>query len=169
VFIAIILRWLVVGSYEVNGDSMEPNFHNGDRLIVDKLSYKVGQIKRGDVIVFHATPTDDYIKRVIGLPNDKIEYKHDQLYVNGKKVNEPYLSDYKHKYHSLTEDFTLKQLTKVSRVPKGKLWVMGDNRRNSTDSRYLGFIDEDKVVGKVELRYYPFNDIALFTNPFKVQ
>ncbi|GGE44060.1 signal peptidase I [Pullulanibacillus camelliae] len=162
--IALVVRHFLFGNYVVQGKSMQPTFQDGNRLIVNKIDYDISKPKRFDVIVFHATKTDDYIKRVIGLPGDKIAYKHDVLYVNGQPVKEPYLEPYKKDLTTgqLTEDFTLKGKTGQTRVPKDKLWVMGDNRRVSEDSRYFGFVDMKQVVGKVDLRYYPFDQTKLF-------
>lgn len=161
VIIALLIRNFIFSNYIVRGESMMPTLQDGNRLIVNKLDYSLGKPHRFDVIVFHATSTDDYVKRVIGLPGDTIQYKNDQLYVNGQKVAESYLKKYKSELpngQNLTENFNLKSLTGKSRVPKGKLWVMGDNRRNSEDSRYFGFIDQHKVVGKVSLRYWPMKE-----------
>jgi signal peptidase I len=148
----------------VDGPSMMPTLQNNNRLIVNKVVYDFGQPHYGDIIIFHATPTQDFVKRVIGLPGDTIVYKNDQLYRNGKKVPEPYLTLYKKQRTSgaFTDDFSLIKLTGKLKVPKGKLWVMGDNRPISEDSRRIGFIDENKVVGKVSLRYYPFSEITYF-------
>ncbi len=165
--IAIIIRSFILQNYVVEGVSMMPTLQNGNRLIVNKLSYHVFQPKRFDIIIFHATPTADYVKRVIGLPGDTITYKNDVLYVNGKKVDEPYLKPYKSKLlpgQELTKDFSLDTLDstgRVTHVPKGKLFVMGDNRLNSEDSRYFGFVDESQIVGKVDLRYWPLNEFSL--------
>jgi len=162
--IALVVRHFLFGNYVVEGKSMQPTFQDGNRLIVNKIDYDISKPKRYDVIVFHATKTDDYIKRVIGLPGDKIVYKNDTLYVNDRRVPEPYLDRYKKALTTgqLTENFTLKDVTGQIRVPKGKLWVMGDNRRVSEDSRYFGFVDMKQVVGKVDLRYYPFGKAKLF-------
>ncbi|HET6872726.1 MAG TPA: signal peptidase I [Sporolactobacillaceae bacterium] len=163
VIIAVVIRSFIFTNYVVEGQSMMPTLQDGNRLIVNKIVYHISEPKRYDIIIFHATPTEDYVKRVIGLPGDKIEYKNDVLYVNGKKVPEPYLNQYKSQLTSgdLTQNFTLKQDTGRTTVPKGKLFVMGDNRRNSVDSRIFGFVDMSKVVGKVDLRYWPLNEISL--------
>lgn len=165
ILIVIILRSFILGNYIVDGPSMMPTLHNGDRLIVNKINYRFSQPRRFDVVIFHATPTNDYVKRVIGLPGDTIRYTNDQLYINNKPVNEPFLDSLKkeNKTGELTWNFTLKGLTGETRVPKGKLWVMGDNRQNSVDSRFpeVGFVSESKVVGKVDLRYWPLNSFGI--------
>jgi len=163
VIIAIVIRSFIFTNYIVEGQSMMPTLQDGNRLIVNKIDYDITKPHRFDIIVFHATPTDDYVKRVIGLPGDTIEYKNDVLYINGKKVDEPYLKPYKEQLVSglLTENFTLKDITGVDRVPKGKVFVMGDNRRNSVDSRRFGFVDMNQIVGKVDLRYWPISEFNM--------
>ncbi|GGH84491.1 signal peptidase I [Pullulanibacillus pueri] len=161
VIIAIVVRSFIFTNYIVDGSSMMPTLQDGNRLIVNKIDYDFTQPKRFDIIIFHATPTDDYVKRVIGLPGDTVQYKNDTLYVNGKKYDEPYLKPYKEQISqgNLTYDFTLKDIPNgQERVPKGKVFVLGDNRRNSQDSRYFGFVDMDKIVGKVNVRYWPFDE-----------
>ncbi len=113
------------------------------------------------------TKKEDYVKRIIGLPGDHIEYKHDKLYINGQFVDEPYLEKYKKEINGrqLTGDFTLEELTKEKTVPPGYIFVVGDNRLGSWDSRHFGFVKADTVVGKVDLRYWPIQEVQ--TNFFK--
>lgn len=155
----VFIRTFFISNYVVDGESMTPTLQDGNKLIVNKIGYQIVDFDRFDVIVFHANEEEDYVKRIIGLPGDQIEYKNDQLFVNGKKVNEPYLT--KHHNQALTrrftEDFTLAEKTGVEIVPEGKLFVLGDNRLGSNDSRQFGFIDVDQVVGKVNLRYWPLD------------
>ncbi|GGB06732.1 signal peptidase I [Macrococcus hajekii] len=123
-------------------------------------------IQRGDVIVFHASQDKDYIKRLIGVPGDTVEYKEDQLYINDKKVEEKYLDENKqHKQHRvLTEDIGVKDMVNSegqSKIPEGRYLVLGDNRDNSSDSRYeLGLIKKNKVVGEAVVRLFPFDRMA---------
>lgn len=164
VIIAIVIRSFIFTNYVVEGQSMMPTLQDGNRLIVNKIDYDFTTPHRFDIVIFHATPTDDYVKRVIGLPGDTLEYKDDVLYINGKKVSEPYLQPYKNQLPDgvpLTKDFTLKEVTGETHVPKGKIFVMGDNRQNSVDSRRFGFVDINKIVGKVDLRYWPFSEVDL--------
>jgi len=158
--IFIVIRTFLFSNYVVDGESMMPTLQDGNKLVVNKIGYQIGDLHRFDVLVFHANEKEDYVKRVIGLPGDTVTYKNDKLYINGKYYEEPYLDTYKAESpgSKLTGDFTLEELTGEKKVPKGKLFVLGDNRRGSEDSRYFGFIDREQVVGKVNLRYWPLNE-----------
>ncbi len=160
VALAAIIRYFLFAPIVVDGLSMMPTLQHQDRMIVNKLSYKIGEPERFDIIVFHAPEEKDYIKRVIGLPGDRIEYKDDTLYVNGKAYEEPYLDQYKKEVEGpLTDPFTLEE-TRVGTqtVPEGELFVMGDNRRFSKDSRHIGTIPLEKVIGKTSIVYWPIKD-----------
>lgn len=143
-------------SYLVKGTSMFPTFKEDERVYVNKLSKLTNNYKTKDVIVFHEDKNNDYIKRVIGTPNDKVVYKQDVLYVNGKQIDEPYLSSNRENKFAeyLTDDFSVKDI-KGSKgqatIPKDKYLVLGDNRENSKDSRSeeVGLIDKKQIVGKV--------------------
>ncbi|NRD78105.1 signal peptidase I [Bacillus sp. BRMEA1] len=163
-FIALILAFIVRCFFSpatVLGASMEPTLKDHDHMIVSKI----GEPKRFDIIVFHATKNEDYIKRVIGLPGDHIEYKNDILYINGKPYEEPYLDKYKKEKKDngpLTYSFTLKDTAVGSDVvPKGHLFVMGDNRRISKDSRVIGAIPIEKVIGTTNIVFYPIKEIKI--------
>lgn len=158
--IAFLFRHFLFTPSIVHGESMAPTFHENDKLIISKIS----EIHRFDTIVFDAPDADEhYVKRVIGLPGDRVEMKDDVLYINGKPMEEPYLEaeDEGIPFEKLTGDFTLEELTGVSSVPKGTLFVLGDNRLNSKDSRYFGFITEESVLGEVKFRIYPFKEIGM--------
>ncbi|UFU00520.1 signal peptidase I [Radiobacillus kanasensis] len=162
VILAMIFRSFLFASYVVDGKSMEPTLYDGNLLMVNKVVYEWKDIDRFDVIIFHANKKEDYVKRVIGLPGDHIEYKNDQLYVNGEKVEEEYLKPFKEELDSsLTEDFTLESVTGKQKVPEGHLFVMGDNRRKSLDSRSFGFVSAETVVGKVDIRYWPMSQAGI--------
>ncbi|MDC3417243.1 signal peptidase I [Aquibacillus salsiterrae] len=161
VILAFFFRSYLFASYIVEGKSMEPTLHDGNLLMVNKLVKEEKKISRFDVIVFHANATEDYVKRVIGKPGDNIVYKDDQLFLNGEQINEAYLDRYrKNDGKPLTDDFTLEEVTGQTEVPEGKLFVLGDNRRESLDSRYFGFIDIESVVGKVDIRYWPVTELG---------
>lgn len=157
--IVALVRHYLFANYIVKGESMMPTIEEGNRLIVNKIELEFRSPERFDLIVFRANEEEDHIKRVIGLPGDAIKYENDQLYVNGKAVNEPYLDDYKKALvdGQLTEDFTLLEKTGYSTVPKGYYFVLGDNRRHSYDSRHIGFVSENEIVGIVNLRYWPLD------------
>jgi len=161
IIIFVIIRAFFFSNYVVEGESMMPTLQDGNKLVVNKMGYKMAGFHHFDVIVFHANEKDDYVKRVIGVPGDKIEYRDDHLYINGKKYEEPFLNEYRKQVSAgrLTGDFTLKEITGKKVVPEGKLFVLGDNRLGSWDSRHFGFISIDQVVGKVSIRYWPFNEI----------
>lgn len=157
---AFVIRTFLFSPAIVKGESMMPTLINQDRMVVTKI----GEPERFDVIVFHATESEDYVKRVIGLPGDRIEYKDDVLYINGKAYDEPYLDDYKEQLTGgpLTESFTLEETPIGSEtVPEGHLFVMGDNRRYSKDSRHIGAISMDQVVGTTKTVFWPVKDIKI--------
>ncbi|MCK6255780.1 signal peptidase I [Fictibacillus sp. KIGAM418] len=161
--LALLIKKFLFEQYVVYGESMMPTIQNGNRLIVNKLGYNLGEPKRFDLIVFHANAKEDYIKRVIGMPGERIAYQNDHLYINGKQIDEPYLDDYKKHITSgnLTGDFTLEEVTGQKVIPKGKVFVMGDNRLHSIDSRHIGLVDMKKIVGEVNLRYWPVKELEV--------
>lgn len=156
------IRYFLFAPIVVDGQSMMPTLEDNYRMIVNKIGYKIGKPERFDIIVFHATEEKDYIKRVIGLPGDYIEYKDDVLYINGEPIEEPYLDKYKKETEgALTYDFTLEEVTGLEKVPEGQLFVLGDNRRFSKDSRIIGTIEMDQVLGKTNLVYWPPSDFKI--------
>jgi len=162
--IAVLIRYILFTPIVVDGDSMMPTLNDGDRMIVNKIGYKLGEPDRFDIVVFHAPEGKDYIKRVIGLPGDTIEYKDDQLYINGKAYDEPYLDEYKSEITegTLTQDFTLQEIDPTLEViPEGYVFVMGDNRRYSKDSRHIGIVNEDELIGDTSLIFWPISDMKI--------
>ncbi|KKK36431.1 signal peptidase [Mesobacillus campisalis] len=163
VIIFAFIRIFFFTSYIVEGESMMPTLEEGNKLVVYKIGFQPEELERFDVIVFHANKKEDYVKRVIGLPGDEIEYRNDELFINGKKVDEPFLEKYRAKAFngSLTGNFTLEEITGKKKVPEGQLFVMGDNRHGSWDSRHFGYIPVKEVVGKVNLRYWPLEELDM--------
>lgn len=150
------IRSFVATNYEVIGKSMMPTLHDQDKVVISKLS----SIRRMDIVIFHSKEKEDYVKRVIGLPGDTISYENDELFINDQKVEEPFLSSYaayENLEENFTEDFELQELTGSMTVPPGKLFVLGDNRISSLDSRYFHFIDKKDVIGEVKLIYWPIS------------
>ncbi|SDK29153.1 signal peptidase I [Sediminibacillus albus] len=159
--IVVVCRHFLITPSIVEGESMMPTLHDGDRIILSKIS----KIQRFDEIAFQAPDSEDaYVKRVIGLPGDTVEMKEDILYINDKPVEEPYLEEYKKRLSNsqyLTNDFTLQEVAGKSTVPEDSLFVLGDNRLDSKDSRYFGFITEESVIGDVKLRIWPLQGIGI--------
>ena len=143
-----ICRNFIFTPVKVVGQSMQPTYENQYRVIVSKF----GQIEHFDTVFFHS-PIEKgvYIKRVIGLPGDTIEIQDDALYINGKKYEEPYIQ--KNMSHLLPNQ-KLTENIKIT-VPNDHIFVLGDNRQNSMDSRQIGCISEKAVIGKAIFRIYP--------------
>ncbi|MEW8971427.1 signal peptidase I [Mesobacillus jeotgali] len=160
IVLAFVVRSFLMTPIEVKGASMEPTLHSQERMFVTKI----GEPKRFDIVVFHATEDKDYIKRVIGLPGDRVEYKDDVLYINGKPYDEPYLNESKKQipYGLLTGSFTLSETPVGSEVvPEGHVFVLGDNRRNSRDSRHIGAVPIDSIVGTTKFVFYPLKEMKI--------
>jgi len=158
--IAAFIRYFLFTPIVVDGDSMMPTLEHGDRMIVNKL----GAPDRFDIVVFHAPEGKDYIKRVIGVPGDHIEYMDDQLYINGEPYEEPYLEEYKSQVQDgdLTWDFKLQDLDpNLTEIPEGHYFVMGDNRRFSKDSRHIGIVNEEEIIGKTSIVFWPISEIRI--------
>ncbi len=155
--ISVVLYLFVMTPHEVVGNSMHPTYKNGEYLMANKILYKIGKPERGDVIIFKYSETQDFIKRIIGLPGDTVMLKDGKLYINGKMLDESkYLSD---SVYTNGGDF-LREGESVT-VPEGRYFVCGDNRPHSSDSRSFGPIDKGNIKGKAWIVYYPFNSFRL--------
>lgn len=161
IVIAFICREFLFSPLIVKGASMQPTYDNEDVIIISKIS----EIDRFDQVVFKAPFEDEYyIKRVIGLPGDSIEMKEDILLINNEEFEEPYVNrDTENPFQKrITENFTLEELTGEKVVPEGYLFVLGDNRLKSSDSRHYGLIPIDSLLGESKVRIYPFDHLKLF-------
>ncbi|MGB3411340.1 MAG: signal peptidase I [Microthrixaceae bacterium] len=153
VVLAIIIKTYLVQAFSIPSESMSTTLMIGDRVLVNKLSYDAHDLNRGDVIVFArppglpAKPGDpaDLIKRVIALPGETVVAKDGSIYIDGKRLDEPYLED----------SVDTLDLDNPVAIPKGQVWVMGDNRMNSEDSRFFGPIDDDTIVGRAFMIMWP--------------
>jgi signal peptidase I len=154
VLITVILALVIflilhttVQSFVVVGSSMEPNFQNGERLVTNKLVYKLHQPERGEVIIFHPPNNQqtDYIKRVIALPGDSVEVKNGAVYVNGTKLDEPYIKE--------LPAYTMDK----RKIPENEYFVLGDNRNNSNDSHTGWAVPRQNIIGKAWLVFWPPN------------
>lgn len=150
--LAMVIRAFLFEPFVIPSRSMEQILEPGDRIIVSKLSYRVAEPERGDVIVFRYPPEPRlvYIKRVIGLPGETLEFRDGVLYVNNRPVGEPYLDGqvYTHDYGPVS-------------VPAGSFFVMGDNRNLSEDSRVWGTVPEENILGKAVVLFWPPDRISL--------
>jgi signal peptidase I len=168
IVIAVLLRTFVVATYSIPSGSMEPTLQVGDRIVVDKLSYHLHGVDRGNIVVFSTPPDEDcagppvadLVKRVIGLPGEMISLNDGNVYINGHLLPEPFLPlDLRDDTYP-GPDSNAYSLKHPYRIPSGDVYVMGDNRPNSCDSRYWGPIPESAIVGKVDLRVWPLSRIG---------
>jgi signal peptidase I len=156
--VALVIKTFLFQAFYIPSESMEPTLKPGDRVLVNKLSYDLHSIHRGDIVVFKRPPAEagnpaikDLIKRVIGLPGDRIEANRDgKVYINGQPLKESYLppGTYTNNLHPQV-------------VPAGKYFVMGDNRSNSSDSRFIGPIPGSLIVGRAFIRVWPLSSVDL--------
>lgn len=155
--LAVLITTFVVQPFMVDGSSMEPSLHSGERLLVSKLDYRWRQPHRLDVVVFHypLNPRLRFIKRVVGLPGEVVAIHDGGVYVNGRLLGEPYLAD--ETYGTFGP----------AKVPAGHLFVLGDNRANSKDSRYpeVGMVDRREIVGHAVAAYWPLALLGVIRSP----
>lgn len=162
--IFLVIYLFLFRPYEVKGDSMYPNFYDKEYVITNLVALRIGEPKRGDVVVFKAPPEPekDYIKRVIGLPGDSIYLKEGSVYLNGKKLDEgKYLKNNVKTYQGafLQED-------EIVTIPANSYFVMGDNRDASSDSREWGYVSKSDLIGISMLVYLPINRARVINNPY---
>lgn len=154
--VALLVRQTVVQAFYIPSESMVPTLKIQDRLLVDKLTFQVREVRHGEIIVFGRPPAvaeniKDLVKRVIGLPGDTVEGRDGVVFLNGKPLEEPYLPK-----GTVTSSFP------AIRVPLDSYFVMGDNRGASYDSRFWGTVDRSLVVGRAFVRVYPPNRFGRF-------
>ena len=162
------IRATVAESCYIPSASMLPTLQINDRLTLDKISYRFANPVRGDIVVFNPTAQmakevdaqgnqkfkDHFIKRVIGLPGDRIEVTNGKVYINGKVISEKYLGE------APNHNWSSTALTPDGIVPKGHYLVLGDNRNNSYDSHYWGFVPRDNIIGKAVFRFWPLDRVG---------
>jgi len=162
VVLAFFIITFIAQSFLVDGSSMEPSFHDGQRLMVEKVSYRFSAPRRGDVVVFKY-PGDQrrkFIKRLIGIPGDEIFIKNGFLHVNGVRMEEDFINGPTYGAYSAPSYGPVQ-------VPEGHYFMLGDNRRNSDDSRYpdVGFVPKKNLVGRALFLYWPLNQISIIKPP----
>lgn len=153
--IIIPIRYFLIQPFFVNGASMEPNFQDGDYLIVDEISYRFDAPERGDVVIFRypLDPSQFFIKRVIGLPGESIKVEDGKIFINGKILDE---SEYLH-------DIDTVGSVEV-KLAENEYFVLGDNRQASSDSRKWGEVDKKFIIGRAWLRAWPFSRVGILNN-----
>ena len=154
VLVALVLRASLFQAFWIPSESMETTLLTNDRVLVNKISYRLHEIHRGDIVVFERPDQDpgeirDLIKRVIALPGETVEATGGSVYINGQRLDEPYLDP-----GVSTDDFP------PTVVPADEVFVMGDNRANSQDSRYFGTVSEERVVGRAFVLFWPVGRIG---------
>lgn len=152
VLFCFFLITFVAQAFRVQGTSMEPLLRDGDRIVVNKLAYRLGPIERGDVVVFWypRDPSVSFIKRVVGLPGDQVEIRAGRVFVNGTPLREPYLP----------EGFRDADSLATTEVRRGHYFVLGDHRRSSNDSRSWGQVPEKYIYGRAAFRFWPLHEIG---------
>ena len=147
VVLAFVIKMFLFDFVLVQGSSMHPTLENGDRLIINKIEYRLGEPDYGDIVILNYSSSVEYVKRVIAKGGDTIAIKDQVVYVNGEPIDEPYVN---------TDPYG--DFPEVT-VPEGTYFVMGDNRENSTDSRSLmvGFVPVKNIMGKAVWRIWPFS------------
>ncbi len=166
IIVSIVVIYTLVNllsmRYIVHGSSMDPTFQEGQFLIVSRFHFWFEEPERGDVVVFHApaNPAEDYIKRVIGVAGDRIEFRDQQLFINGERIDEPYITEVCSRFSCPDRVW--------EEIPEDAYFVLGDNRNSSVDSRRpnVGFVRRDLLIGKVLFRYWPLREIQLISRSF---
>jgi signal peptidase I len=170
ILVAALLRTFVVATYSIPSGSMEPTLQIGDRIVVNKLSYHLHGVDRGNIVVFSTPPAEDcagppvsdLVKRVIGLPGEIISLANGRVFINGHLLPETFLPpDVRNDTYPGPSGNTY-SLHHAYRIPTGDVFVMGDNRPQSCDSRYWGPIRESTIVGKVDMRIWPLSRLGFF-------
>ncbi len=155
--LAFFIRTFIAEPRYIPSDSMVPTLHTGDRLVVEKISYRFNSPKLGDIVVFQPPPElqrrgypqdQAFIKRVIGTPGDTLKIDDGQLYLNGKVLQEDYIKE------------PPREPLSSRTVPQNQYFMMGDNRNDSNDSRYWGFLPKQNIIGKATFRFWPLDRIG---------
>ena len=152
VVVVVLIRSFIVTPVMVSGSSMRPNLTDKEVLLERKIGYNEKSIKRFDIVVIKEGK-EEIIKRIIGLPGEHVSYKNNKLYINDELVKENF------KFYN-TVDFNLEQICSCSKIPEGKYLVLGDNRPVSKDSRIIGLIDKNDILGKASIRIWPISKIG---------
>ena len=151
IIVVILIRTFIITPAMVDGDSMLPTLKNNNIVLLNKFNYKLSGLKRFDIVVINHNGTR-LIKRVVAFPGEHVEYKDNNLYIDGFVINEPFI-------HGKTNDFKLESIGYL-KIPGDMYFVVGDNRDNSLDSRTIGLINKDEILGKVHVRIFPLTKVG---------
>lgn len=155
--ISLLIEKFLISLTVVSGDSMMSTLHNDDRLVIDKISYRFTSPERGEIIIFeppiYGREKEIFVKRVVGIPGDKYKIEGNNVYINGELLNEDYI--YNNEEKILPYPFT------EGVVPEGNVFVLGDNRNNSNDSRMFGYVSLDRIRGKVFTKVWPIKSHSI--------
>jgi signal peptidase I len=153
--LAVLIRTFLLGPYKIPTGSMRPVLMEGDRIFVDKVSYRFQEPKRGEIIVFKypLDPKKDFVKRLVGFGGEKLEIREGGLYLNGKKLDEP--ASLAGKFYYNRDDWDFGKHGQEVLIPEGHLFVLGDNSAQSSDSRNWGFVPRKDVIGRAVLIWWP--------------
>ena len=164
--VALLIKAFLLQAFYIPSASMEPTLHEDDRVLVNKLSYRIGDVQRGDVIVFEKPEgvggdIDDFIKRVIGLPGETVSFSGGSVFIDGSELSESYVEGQPTNSGAIINGCSnAPAVADTCVVPEGMVFVLGDNRGSSQDSRYFGPIDGDSIVGRAFLKVWPISDIG---------
>lgn len=161
IIIVVVIRIFLIDPFRVDGSSMNTTLADGEVMLLNKIVYRKSDIKRFDIVVVEISERNSkgqevkkkIIKRVIGLPNETIEYRDNVLYINGEKIEDPYPS-------TETDDFSIEDVGKL-KIPGDSYFVMGDNRADSLDSRYIGTVSKKQILGRAKLVIWPLNKFGI--------
>lgn len=170
VIVALVIKTFLIQAFYIPSRSMEPTLEINDRVLVNKLSYDLHDVNRGDIVVFERPESErgsdikDLIKRVIALPGEQVVVRDDAVFVDGQRLVEPYLAPGTTTTNGPAEPWRC-TVEQPCVVPEESVWVMGDNRADSRDSRFFGPIAEDAIVGRAFVRIWPLDRIGFFSFP----
>lgn len=163
--IIIPVRYFLIQPFYVQGSSMEPTFHNSEYLIIDEISYRFGEPERGDVVVFKypRDPKEFFIKRIIGLPGEKVKFKEGKIYIYNDTYEHGVVLDEEYLRPGLQTDPL--QSSRIVELEENEYYVLGDNRNSSKDSRMFGPVKKELIEGRVLFRGWPLEKAQFFEAP----
>lgn len=147
--IVLVVNVFLAQATRVEGQSMDPTLHDRQRIVIEKLTYRFRPPRRGEIVVLRRRQPDPLIKRVVGLPGEMVAIENGRVYIDGQPLDEPYLNE-------MTRGVLSPQI-----VPEGHVFVLGDNRDSSNDSRAFGMVSVEDIVGRAWVRYWPPREIGL--------